>query len=278
MEAIFKSLPDILKYGVIGLVAIFAVLLFYLFKQAPTKARFLYILLPFAVITITLVCVASYAGYVSKKQDNDKTIDSLKQELKIYQGSSAANESLQKKYQIVLSNRDSLLLQIGHVQHQIKDKETLLKNSVMLLIVEAFEDATNETSGKSDPGISKPELDFLRYKNAIFQKIYDFGADTGVLRAALTVLKKRGAEIDVNRLVKVTPHLIQLKRKWLKDAILTYENAEKALGVKQESVRFNIQLPAEVAILPNKPYTVTLTSDSYPRLEFEKELLNKVDM
>ncbi|MFS2185651.1 hypothetical protein ACCC92_03195 [Mucilaginibacter sp. Mucisp84] len=278
MEAIFKSLPDILKYGVIGLVAIFAVLLFYLFKQAPTKARFLYILLPFAVITITLVCVASYAGYVSKKQDNDKTIDSLKEELRIYQGSSAANEGLQKKYQAVLSNRDSLLLQIGHVQHQIKDKETLLKNSVMLLIVEAFEDATNETSGKSDPGISKPELDFLRYKNAIFQKIYDFGADTGVLRAALTVLKKRGAEIDVNRLVKVTPHLIQLKRKWLKDAILAYENAEKALGVKQESVRFNIQLPAEVAILPNKPYTVTLTSDSYPRLEFEKELLNKVDM
>lgn len=278
MENIFKSLPDVLKFGVLGLVAVFGVLLFYLFKQSSSRERFFYVLLPFAVVTLLLVAVASYAGYVSKNQDNDKKVDSLQQELNIYQGSSAANETLQKKYRQILSNRDSLNLEINHVQHLMKDKETLFNNSVMLLIVEAFEDVSSETSGKSHHGMSEEDLDLARFKNAIFQRIYDFGADTSVLRATLIKLKKRGYDIDVNRLVKITPKLIRLKRAWIKDALLAYQNAAQHMSPQdQHGVSVDMKLPDEVTIIPGQPYTVVVSDDTYTRLEFEKELLEKVD-
>lgn len=280
IPTIFKSLPDILKFGVLGLVAIFAVLLFFLFRQAPTKARFTFVLLPFTIVTLLLIGMSSYSVYVFKNIDNNKTIDSLKEELRIYQGSSAANETLQHEYKKILSNRDSLDVVIGHVKHLVKDKETLLSNNVMLLIIEAFENVTNETSGKAHHSISEETLTFLRFKNAIFQKIYDFGADTAILRKVLIKLKSRGAEINVDQLVKVTPSLIQLKRAWLKDALLVLGNEEERLSHTpvQEGAKVTLPLPKEVWILPNTPFEVTLTDDNYPRLEFEKELLNKVDL
>jgi hypothetical protein len=278
-----------LKFGFPGLVAIFALLLFYLFRrqlqgQLTTK-DFTLRILPFLIVTLLLLGMAGFSIYTDRRLQNDNlsqnlkhTIDSLNTELLICNGKSPSTKSASNKFDDISHLKDSLDRQIKILQREIKDRNDYLNTNVMISIANSFEEITNHTSSKGgfDPG-NHPEFTDKILKNAIFQTILTFGADTSVLRNALIVLKHRGLEGNINQLIQQTPKLLVLKRRWLKGAILQLENAIQKLGPAQESAQINIELPKDVWIT-NNPYIIHIDESQLGTLQVEKDLLDKVTL
>jgi len=275
---IFDMFPNLLKSGFIGLVAIFGILFYFLFKKqlsgVLTTKDFLIRILPFILVSLLLVALSGYSIYTDKSFASNKVVDSLKTELQICKGSSPSVDALQKSYQIITQKKDSLEKLISLLNQEVDIKQATLNENIIIQIAESFEIVTDKTSRKKGAGTTTAELDFKRFKNATFQNILVFGADTSILRRALLVMKNRGAQIDVDRIVKATPTLLRLKRTWIKNALLQLENKVESMGPIQEMARIEINLPKEVWII-NEPYEVTITEADWPRLETEKKLLDR---
>jgi hypothetical protein len=275
---IFDIFPNLLAKGFPGLVIIFAILFYLLFKKqlAGTLSTkdFLIRILPFILVSILLIVLSGYSIYTDKTFDSNRLVDSLKTELQICKGSSPAVESLERKYKEITHKRDSLEKLVSLLNQENGVMEAQLNENIILNIAESFEWITDRTSNKRDPNITDTELNFRIYKNATFQNLLVFGADTSILRKALLVMKKRGENIDINRIVKVTPSLINLKRNWLKSAILRLENKIDSFAGVQNAISIDIDLPKEVWIL-NTPYAITMTSENGLRILAEKKLLDR---
>jgi|GEM_PF-5329921 len=281
MDKIFETFPELLKYGYIGLVVIFAIFIFLLFrKQFEDKLStkdFLIRISPFIIVSGFLLWTSWVSIDKSYNFKQSKMIDSLSTELKIYKGTSPSTEALQRQYDVIKKKNDSLESIISNVNHHIKDRVALLDNTIMLNIVESFELATANTSGKSNAGLSDSELTFRRYKNAIFQNVYEFGADTLVLKKALEIIGKRvDDKIDIKKLISATPRIIQLRRQWVKSAFSQIQTAiDKMPQQEQDMPEIKLQYPKELWILDARPYTVTITDHDMSRLVLESELLKR---
>src|SRR6267154_5172261 len=100
---IFDTFPNLLKSGFIGLVAIFAILLYFLFRSqfqtVLSTKDFLIRILPFIVVTLLLLAVSGYSIYTNRNIEHQTLIDSLQNQISYYKGLTPENETLQQRSQ-----------------------------------------------------------------------------------------------------------------------------------------------------------------------------------
>lgn len=226
--------------------------------------------------------MAGFSIYTDRKFQSDNlannlnhTLDSLNEELKICHGTSTSTETLRNKFEGLSHLNDSLGKKIGILYGAIDEKNFTLNTNVMLVIANSLEEISNRTSGRDRSDLNS-NSDFRNkvFKNAIFQNILTFGADTMVLRKALEVMKRREivGSININRLVLEAPNLFLLKRAWLSKAILTLENAVHEISKNpsiQHSAFAEVELPQSIWV-HDVPYIINLDENQLFLLKSKK--------
>lgn len=275
----------LLKYGFPGIVVIFALLLFYLFRgqfrNTMSTRDFLIKISPFIAITLVLLVMSGFAIYTDKQFEKDKstagqnhTIDSLKTQLLIFQGKSPETEGLQHRFDQIKHKKDSLEQLIEALQTDQTARDNYLKDYLMAGIVDSFEDILDHTGSHAtvDPTNANGVNDRI-LRNDIFQNIIRFGADTAVLRQALLSLQKRGFNFHLSQILAGAPELLVLRRQWLKTAIQQLNNKIEHSPQAQSDVYIDISLPKAVWMI-DQPYTAHLTENQLETLISEKKMLD----
>lgn len=227
--------PDWLKYGYPGLVAIFALLLYFIFKpiiNQDTANRRLWVLLFIAVSLLLLgtgglyIYTADNRNYSAAKTTNTykRNLDSLhaiissqSSKLDIYTHRTPQNDSLVKLIRQQQHEHDSLttkiavyhrtisyqkrsydsLTGVSDAYHQrVRKQQQLITNLVIQDIQESLEEDLSATSGKASLSGKIPDLGYKRLKRAVFLNFPSFNADKTILRGVFASLVKQSTEFS----------------------------------------------------------------------------------
>ena len=284
--------PDWLKYGFAGLVAIFGILMYFIFKPVITSdpnKKFWVIL--FILVSLILLSMGGFYIYTTDKfkNDNTKSIDSLasinndlKRKIEIYSDTSPQSYSLRQKVKENQVKYDSLIKVNLTLEDNIDKKQQIISDLVTKSITESLENDLTATSGKTRFDAKIPDIDYKRLKRAVFLNFTSFYADKEILKQSLFSLQKQSGEFktsDINRLLNNYTLLMQTRLTWLKN------NAIPALQQQilylrdnpqvQEGLYARVKLPQDIWVIPvnrdNGGNEVTV--DDLALLKKERDLL-----
>ena len=250
--------PDWLKYGFTGLVAIFAILMFFIIKpltQTETNKKFWIVL--FIVVSFVLLGTGGLYVYSNDTSNitHSREIDSLnlkisdlEGKLKIINGKTPEIESLQKNIESNKHILDSLSVANKDFEESIQKQSDLIKEIISSSILESFQQDWQLFNPNDFIGVK--DLTYKRLRRAVFLNFSKFNADKGVLEHTLLALQKTTGGIqtsDIKRVLMDYPNLMRLKIQWLRTEVIPPLGGSYSFWKKvQASPSVTINLPREI--------------------------------
>ncbi len=273
--------PDFLKYGFIGFLAIYVILLYSMFvRLVRTGVNIKHWVYLFLVMSLFILTIGGFYVYSTDrvKYSDKNSFDSLlvinrslREKLDLYNDSSEAKITLAKKIKERSKQLDSLSKINDMLADSISNKQQLIDEFISKNIADCFDIELYASISKSNSSIYKQypkDINFIRLKRAVFNKFLCFHADKNLLKGGLESLinQHRGnfTKKDVDELLANYTDLMQIRLNWIKDDALPAFQKDFLYRLQtgeQRPVQAIVPLPKSLqVIVPRNPGEVFLDS------------------
>lgn len=283
--------PDWLKYGIPGLAALLAIILYFTFKDRITATKGKSVYITMSIFCCAIIALLSIGGLLNNADNKLKyqydqnvdhlkdTITSLHKDLAIITNNTPELDLLRKE----LIHNDSIRTVLKRQNELLSDtvsyQKDILKENTAKLMQFLSDDffTTNYKSGLSEySGVA--DLTFKRLRRMVFDNILTLHADKDLLAKSMAYLKMQYpdqvAQPDVDKILSGFKHLCTFKLAWINNIAIPEYMAKKnnpPLFFQDGSVP--VQYPKEVWILDDAQSNIhnVMPLNSRTKLELDRE-------